>query len=492
MDSKLYHRIFFLIILSALFFCSCSDDIKEPGERPNIIVIMADDLGYGSLNCYGADENLLRTPNIDRIANEGMRFTDASTPSSVCTPTRYGLLLGRYPWRSMLKYRTLSPTEPLLPDPDRVTIADWLKQRGYNTAAIGKWHLGYGTADTIDYTSTLSPGPLDLGFDYHFAVPQNHGDKIGIYVENDKVYGLRSKNIKRFSESTYDKSFLGVDAPQRVDNEVMKNLTDRAIGWIEKQTPEVPFFLYFTPVAVHNPITPSDSMRGTSNCGLYGDFIQDLDLSVGRILKTLDETGISENTILIFTSDNGGGIPYKKKESPQIKAINMGLRINGILRGDKGSIWEGGTRVPFIVRWPMKVKEGSESELMINLIDIYATLAEILDGEVPDPILAAPDSYSFLSSLIQSGSKCGRTSMVTANIFGIQAIRIGKWKYIDDIIPDGIPQHKMKRARRIKPQLYNLENDQSEKVNLYDPDSDVCIELKAELEKIRVTEPDRE
>jgi len=224
----------------------------QSNSKPNIVFILADDFGYSSLNSYGADKKLVRTPHIDRIAESGMRFTDASTPASICTPTRYSFLTGRYPWRTSLKNGVVDPDGPLLPDPDRMTIADWLKERGYNTAAIGKWHLGYGDKDPVDFTGKLSPGPLDLGFDYHFGVPQNHGDEWGVYIENDHIYGLRSKKVQPYSKTFYGTPYVGFDAPQRDNKKVMSDLTDKTVGWLKQQSSDNPFFLYFAAVAVHH------------------------------------------------------------------------------------------------------------------------------------------------------------------------------------------------------------------------------------------------
>ncbi|HSH19151.1 MAG TPA: sulfatase-like hydrolase/transferase, partial [Draconibacterium sp.] len=325
MNSGILKTILILII-------SCNFIITRAQEsnKTNIVFILADDFVYTSLNCYGADKNLVRTPTIDRIAEEGMMFTNAYAAASVCTPTRYSFLMGEYPWRSQLKYGVWGVESPLLPDPERTTIADWLKSEGYNTAAIGKWHLGYGTSGKLEeYTGTLKPGPLELGFDYHFGVPQNHGDKMGVYIENDHIYGIRSDKIQPYSRTFYGPQYYGFDAPQRANIETMEDLTDKTIDWLSLQSSEKPFFLYFAPVAVHHPITPSNYMRGMSECGPYGDFIQDLDWSVARILQTLEYKGLLENSIIIFTSDNGGEIPQNKPEAPEIQAVNMGLKING-------------------------------------------------------------------------------------------------------------------------------------------------------------------
>jgi len=454
-------------------------------EKPNIVVILADDFGYSSLNSYGADKNLVRTPHVDRIAEAGMRFTEAYTPASICTPTRYALMTGRYPWRSSLKSGVVNPLDPLLPDPDRVTVADWLKDRGYNTACIGKWHLGYGTGPRVDFTGKLSPGPLDLGFDYHFGVPQNHGDMHGVYIENDRIYGLRSRKVQPYSRTFYGPQYVGYDAPQRVNKNVMGDLTDKTVHWLKQQDRQTPFFLYFAAVAVHHPITPSDAMRGLSDCGPYGDFIQDLDMSVGRIVETLEYMNLVDNTLMIFTSDNGGDIPSNRPEAPEIQAQRHGLKINGDLRGDKHTIWEGGTRVPFIVSWPGRVKAGTTSNDMINMLDVFATVCEITDGKLPDSREVAPDSFSFLPSLKQSRGAHQRMSMVTADARGMQAIRMGDWKYIDNTTPGAWSEGKQETFKNVEPQLYNLADDPSESTNLVDKKPDVARKLAEELNRIR-------
>ena len=455
-------------------------------ENPNIIFILADDLGYESVNSYGADKELLRTPHIDKIAEEGIRFTNAHTPASICTPTRYGLLMGEYPWRSSLKFGVVNPMDPLLPDPEQVTLADVLKDQGYNTAVIGKWHLGYGNNQPVNWTGKLSPGPLDMGFDYHFGVPQNHGDKIGVYIENDHVFGIISDKVQPYSRTYYGSPYIGLDAPQRVNKNVMEVLTNEAINWLKRQSTDKPFFLYFAPVAVHDPITPSDYMRGVSDCGPYGDFIQDLDLSVGKIMATLEYLGLTDNTLIFFSSDNGGDIPHNPQK-PHQQAIKKGLRINGAFRGDKHTIWEGGTRVPFMVSWPGQIKGGLVSDQMINMVDVFATVVALTNVKTPEGSNMAPDSFSFLSALKDHANQIKvRPSMVTADLYGIQAIRKGNWKYIDNMIPDNLPERWLKRLDPpIKPQLYNLAKDPGEENDLYDKNTEIAKELLQELNRIR-------
>ncbi len=473
-------------MLTILMLCASGTALRAQ-TNPNIVFILADDFGYTSLNCYGADKSLVRTPNIDRIADKGMSFSNAYTAASLCTPTRYSFLMGRYPWRSQLKYGVWGVESPLLPDPESVTIADWLKDLGYNTAAIGKWHLGYGkTGEIEEYTGTLKPGPLDLGFDYHFGVPQNHGDKMGVYIENDHIYGIRSAKIQPYSRTFYGPQYYGFDAPQRKNIECMEMLTEKTIDWLSIQSSEEPFFLYFAPVAVHHPITPSNYMRGTSDCGPYGDFIQDLDWSVGRIIQTLEYMGLMDNTIIIFTSDNGGEIPGNKPEAPEIQAINAGLKINGDLRGDKHTIWEGGTRVPFIVSWPGRVEEGAKSDHIIAVMDMFGTIADITAKGLPEDKNVGPDSYSFLASLMGQKKEPARRSVVTADAHGMQAIRVGDWKYIDMVLPEELPENRRLSIKMpLEPQLYNLSEDPAESNNLYDANPEIVKQLREELKRIR-------
>jgi arylsulfatase A len=479
---------FLILILSCNFIFANA----QKSDKPNIVFILADDFGYGSVNAYGADKNLVRTPTIDRIAEKGMMFTNAYAAASVCTPTRYSFMMGSYPWRSALKYGVWG-ANPSLINPESITIADWLKERGYNTAAIGKWHLGYGKSKNRDeFTGILYPAPLDLGFDYHFGVPSNHGDKMGVFIENNQIYGLRSNKIQPYSRTFYGPQYYGFDAPQCNDNQTMENLTDKTVEWLSLQSKENPFFLYFAPVAVHHPITPSNFMRGKSDCGPYGDFIQDLDWSIARIIQTLEYKGLLENSIIIFTSDNGGEIPGNKPEAPEIQAINMGLKINGDLRGDKHTIWEGGTRIPFIVSWPGKVKEGVVSEDVIAIMDVFATIADITGNGLPKDKTVAPDSRSFYSSLMEKNDNSARNSLLTADMNGMQAVRMGEWKYIDNTLPEEMPESRRMQVKLpLQPELYNLAEDPGESKNLFDQYPEVVKKLSEELNRIRTQESTR-
>ncbi len=480
-------------------------------DTPNIIVILADDYGYGSAGCYGADGKLVRTPNIDRLAKEGRRFTDGNTTSSVCSPTRYSVLTGRYCWRTSLTHEVLSTFAPLHIETTRLNMASLLKKHGYQTAAVGKWHLGYGSSDGApkwrpDYSAELSPGPLDIGFDYHFGVPSNHGDLTGVFVENRFVYGLRSGTIPSGMKiagpvpdddnfkATYGPedtesgkaTILAIDAPRRKNERVMAELTTKATTWIERQDRSKPFFLYFTPVAVHKPVTPDKDLAGRSAAGLFGDWIHELDRSVGRVLDTLDKLDAAKNTLIIFSSDNGGVKEPARADSLQTKALNAGLAVNGALRGGKHHVWEGGFKVPFIVRWPGKAPAGSVSNEMVSLADILATTAAIVGDTLPPASKAAEDSYNMLPAILGDSASPIRRDMIVHSSDGVFAIRKGSWKWIEGVPVDDIKAGVRKsRADEFRPQLYNTHDDPAETKDVSAAHPEIVRELKALLNLYR-------
>jgi arylsulfatase A-like enzyme len=457
-----------------------------PAAPPNFVIILADDLGYGSVGCYGADPRLVRTPHIDRLAAEGMRFLDGNTPSSVCTPTRYGLLTGRYCWRSPLKFEVLGVNSPLLIESDRPTLPGLLRARGYRSAAIGKWHLGYGATGRTDYTAELKPGPLELGFDYHFGVPQNNGDRTGVFVENHRVAGLRSGKITPTERKThYGPPYDGLDAPQRDEPEIMPKLAEKAEAWLDTVPAGQPFFLYLAATAVHEPIWPSASVAGTSAAGPFGDFLHDLDRLVGRILAVLDRKGVARDTLVLFTSDNGGLIvPADNLRNPSIhRAQAAGLKMNGDWRGRKHSVYEGGFRVPFIVRWPARVKAGATSPHMVGLVDVFATLNELLGGP---PLAGADDSVSFAAQLTAAAAAPARDSMILHSAKGNFAIRRSPWKYIEGKPhPQVAPAQLKALAEEYQPQLYNLQTDPGETNNVLAARPEIARELQALLDRQR-------
>jgi arylsulfatase A-like enzyme len=421
------------------------------------------------------------------------------------------LLTGRYCWRTTLKHEVLGTFSPLHIEPTRVNLASLLKQKGYRTASVGKWHLGYGKENEdpkwrTEYNAELSPGPLDIGFDYHFGVPSNHGDLTGVYVENRFVYGLRSGQIPAGMklagpaadsddyQATYGPEdtesgkakILEIDAPRRKKERVMKVLTDKATDWLEAQPKDQPFFLYFAPVAVHNPITPDKDLAGKSAAGPYGDWIHELDQSVGRILATLDKMGATKDTLVLFTSDNGGVFRPENERLLQTTAIKAGLKINGTLRGSKHDVWEGGFKVPFIARWPGKVPAGSTAPQMVSVVDILATTAEIVGTPLPTKEVGAEDSRSFLPVLTGAADAKGREDMIIHSADGVFAVRKGRWKWVE-----GVPVEKIKdgvrktRKDQFRSQLYDTVADPAETKDVSAEHPEVVAELKDLLRRYR-------
>jgi arylsulfatase A-like enzyme len=471
-----------------------------PGKKPNVVVILSDDLGYGDLSCYGATK--VSTPNCDRLAREGVRFTHAYTSSSVCSPTRYSLMTGRYCWRTSLQRQVLNVNAPLHIEPSRLTMSSLYKKHGYTSAAIGKWHLGYGPGPTVDWNQPLRPGPLELGFDYHFAVPSNHGDLTKAFVRNDALVG-RAPGVP-YSVGTRQSGPSGLAQP-RVDDRVNITLANEATGFIERSAKQ-PFFLYFTPVAVHNPVTPNKQFRGKSAAGLYGDYVSELDWAVGQVLDTLSRLKLADNTLVLFSSDNGGvvmsrgGAERQAAEFPlnlendedgavtqhyrraQIEAEQSGHKIVGSLRGRKHSIYEGGFRVPFLVRWPGQVKPGTTSDEVVQIADLLATSCAML-GE-PLPRSAAEDSHNILPALLGQKRKAPiREATVLHNAEGVFAIRQGPWKLIEERTWDDNVRSTW-RAEATN-QLYNLKDDPSETTNVLEKHPDVAAQLRALLKKYR-------
>ena len=370
---------------------SLAAEISAASPKPNIVLINADDLGYGDLGCYGATK--LRTPNIDRLAKEGRRFTDAHSASSVCSPSRYGLLTGRYPLRENF-WGPVSPRQALTIDVDRLTLASLLKSAGYDTACIGKWHLGFGEKQP-DWNGELKPGPLELGFDEYFGIPTVNSGPPFVYVENHRVVGADPKDPLEYGKKSVtrqmpEKSGYGVigggDAAHRlyVDEMIGTTLKDKAVSWLKQRSTTGPFFLYLATTNIHHPFTPAERFVGTSECGRYGDFVHELDWIVGEVLTALDVLGVANDTLVIFTSDNGGMLHVTGQE-----AWKSGHRMNGDLLGFKFGAWEGGHRIPMIARWPGVIPADTTSNGLISQIDLLATFAaivgrELRNGEVTD------------------------------------------------------------------------------------------------------------
>ena len=408
-------------------------------DRPNIVFILADDLGTGDIKCF-YEPSQVETPNIDRLASQGMRFTQAYALGSVCSPTRYGLLSGFYPCRGPLRESPAGASSPLSFPEDMLTLPKFLKEQGYRTAHIGKWHLGYGESGITNWAGKLSPGPNDIGFDYHLGLPTNHNDNFKTYVENDRLLWIKP-DITHLPEKPTKEQLTKI----RYDDEVDSTLTAKAIDLI-KENREDPFFVYLALVATHTHITPHKKFRGTSSIGQLGDYIHELDFHVGEIMKTLEELGLAENTLLIFSSDNGGQqndhstagknldlrdesqhVAEKSKTAKTLARTQFGHRTNGDFNGYKGSNFEGGFRVPFIARWPGKIAPGVESTQVIALTDIFATTASILSKELPTK--AAGDSFDLSPVLLGEKVEAPiRRSTILQTGRGLLSFRYDDWK----------------------------------------------------------------
>jgi len=468
---------FNLTIFFAFGFLCNPENSHAQAMKPNVIVFLADDFGYGSTNTYGAPESLIKTPNINKLAEEGIQFTNGFTTGSVCTPTRYALMTGEYSWRTTLKKGVVNPFDPALMDMNKKTLAKYMKSLGYKTAVVGKWHLGLKEEKFENLLGEIYPGPNDYGFDYSFVLPNNLDDIHKVYIENNVIFGLRSDKICAYGRSFYGKQYTGYDAPQRVTENVTDDLTSKSIAWLENLDEDQPFFLYFASVAVHIPIVPSPVMRGKSNAGAYGDFIQDIDRSLGDLLAYLEEKGIRDNTIILFASDNGGDIPNKKEVMPENFAVNKGLKINGSLRGDKHTIWEGGFKIPFIVNHLKVIPGNRTSDATVATIDIYAFLADYIGNNIGLDKMDAPDSYSFKKVINNTTATYERPPLVHRDVRGRKAVRFGEWKYIEPRIEKPVKEADFE-------QLYDLSNDSLESNNIASNQQDRIKEAKEYLTKV--------
>jgi len=460
---------------------------RTPAQKPNIVFIMADDMGYGDLSCYGATK--IKTPNMDSIAADGIRFTDAHSPSAVCTPTRYGVLTGRYCWRSKLKRGVLGGYSPALIDTNRLTVASLLKQQGYATACIGKWHLGLGSEKRTDYNKPLVPGPNALGFDYFFGIPASLDMTPYCYVENDRPVAMPTEKIEAGKAEEDGWWRAGAIAPGFKHVEVLPKLTEKAVDYIDahaKKTPGKPFFMYFPLPAPHCPIAPADFVKGSSKAGGYGDFVVEVDWTVGQVIKALDRNKLAENTLIIVTSDNGSPARTKVKRDPYSMIEVFGHYPNGDLRGIKADIWDGGHREPFVARWPGKIPAKTTSNELICLTDLMATCAAIVGAELPEN--AAEDSYNILPALLgEKLDKPIRETIIHHSLSGVFAIRRGNWKLALGRGSGGFSSPKSIKPKPGEPkgQLYNLKEDPKEAKNLWLDRPDIVDQLTKLLEKYK-------
>jgi arylsulfatase A-like enzyme len=464
---------------------SASAPARAP--RPSIVYILADDLGYGDVRCFNG-RGKIATPHLDRLAAAGMRFTDAHSSSSVCTPTRYGILTGRYNWRSSLRWGVLFGYSSHLIEAGRLTVPEFLRQNGYRTACIGKWHLGMdwprkqgepsaeiATGWEIDYKKPIKNGPTTVGFDDYFGISGALDMPPFVFIARDHTVGL----------PTVEKTWVrtGPAAADFDAQDVLPRLVRSSASFIEKNAAAAragqPFFLYVPLSAPHTPIVPTREWRGKSGLNSYGDFVMQVDHAVGQILASIDRAGLGRETLVIFTSDNGCS---PVAEYPELLA--KGHDPSAGFRGTKADIFEGGHRVPFIVRWPGKVRAGTMSNELVCLNDLFATCAEIVGARLPDA--AAEDSVSMLPAFLGTLSRPLHEAVVHHSFYGSFAIRQGRWKlalcpdsggwshpwpFSDEA--DGLPEV----------QLYDLGADPRERRNLQAEHPEIVDRLTRLLEK---------
>ncbi len=484
----------FLLPLIILMLNACnnrSPDIES--SKPNIVVILADDFGVGDIQAHYPD-NKIRTPHLDEFVTQGMSFTDAHSGSAVCSPTRYGLLTGRYSWRTPLQEWVVATYEPPLIEENRLTLPDYLSQQDYQTACIGKWHLGWNWPGEQssrrlkdfrslrdvewDFTQAIAGGPTDRGFDYFYGVDLPNSPPF-TFIENDRVV------VQPTAKYIYDpnegvvmpKGFAGSPmAPGWRFDQILPEITSRAVDYIHKQSKsDSPFFLYFSMTSPHEPVVPSKDFAGKSGISPIADFVMETDWSAGQIIKAIDDAGISDNTIVIFTADNGHS-HYTGWES----LVEAGHLPSGPYRGHKGDIWEGGHRVPLIVRWPGKVAAGGSNNQLVCLNDIFATCSEIVSGDLlPDN--AAEDSFSFLNTLLGKDSPVSRTNLVSHSVHGEFAYRSGPWKIVFKLPGSN---RNTSRGKAAVVELYNLDEDIAEENNLTEERPEMVSQLTDEMRSL--------
>ncbi|MBA7566239.1 N-acetylgalactosamine-6-O-sulfatase [subsurface metagenome] len=478
---------------------------KKETPHPNIVIIYADDMGYGDLNCQNPYSKI-PTPNLDQLASEGMRFTDAHSSSGICSPSRFALLTGMYHWRRQHGI-VQSFGKPFFKDTD-ITLPQLLKGKGYSTACIGKWHLGwnwkfkskptgpypargknpwYYTVNDIDWNGPVAGGPLDRGFDYYFGDGTINFPPY-TWVENDKLLEIPTKDIdlKNIGFETKEGAWefrRGPSVEGWNPYKVLPTLTRKTVEWIGNQKQGNPFFLYFALPSPHAPIIPNDEFIGKSKAGGYGDFMFQTDWVIGQVLKALKERGLEENTIVIFTSDNGPE-KYAFARAEKFEHYSMGN-----FRGLKRDVWEGGHHVPFIIKWPGQVKSGSVSNELLSQIDVMATLTSITGIDLPKG--AAPDSYSFLPLLKGKSNNPIRTELIHNTYESKWGIRKGDWIYINDKsgehskMPDTFKRLRIYEDFETKGLLFNIKKDPEQVHNLYKEYPDKVKEMDKLIHELK-------
>ena len=506
-----------LVLVLAAPGLSCRHQATEPAGAspqpvfPNIVLILADDLGYGDIGSYNP-ESRIPTPNIDRLAAQGVRFTDAHSPASICTPSRYAILTGRYAWRTRLKSGVTWGYSPPLIGPQEPTLASVLKEKGYATACIGKWHLGLGwqskdgepvraeptgDAGNVDFTKPIRGGPNDLGFDYFFGISVTLDFGPYCYIEQDRTVGIPSllKNSDHLPPR-YREQTPSLTTPDFRDDQVGPDFTDRAVSWMTRtvsQDPVRPFFLYLPLHSPHVPHVPPDFIAGLSQAGRRGDMCAEVDWTVGRVLETLDQLGIAQNTLVMFASDNGP-LPGDRRElGPGEEYKGYGHpgnyetfdhRASGTFRAGKHSVYEGGHRVPLVARWPGRIEAGSTSGDLVLLNDIFATAAALL-GTEPGPD-SGGDSFPIRSILgRETPVSATRKAAVLQSGLGMFAVREGPWKLIRGHGGGALYDREAGAMPGGPPgQLYRLDLDPGETTNVWEDHSEIVDRLSEMLDSV--------
>jgi arylsulfatase A len=484
---KKLHRILLACLLMLPFGAIHAADSTEKSapqnpaasQKPNIVYILCDDLGYGDLHCLNPERCKIATPHSDALARQGMVFTQAHSSSSVCTPSRYSILTGRYAWRTRLQSHVLGGTGSPLISPNRLTVPALLKEHGYTTACIGKWHLGLSIDLAQKERPKILASPTQFGFDSFFGLSASLDTPPFAYIRNEA-----------FVEApTVTKTFgrTGPAAPSFEAVDVLPKLASEAVELIAQA--KTPFFLYLPLTSPHTPIVPSREWQGKSSLGAYGDFVMQSDWVLGQIMAALDKAGVSENTLLVLTSDNGfapyvgfnragGGMEnYKEIEG-------RGHYPSADRRGYKSDIWDGGHRVPLIVRWPATVKARSTCDQIVSLTDLMATCADLVGAKLPES--AGVDSVSMLPALLGTAEKPLREAIVYHSIHGSFAIQQGRWKL--GLCPDSggwsAPRRFTPEAKTLPPvQLYDIQKDVGERKNESASHPEVVSQLSALLKK---------
>ncbi len=494
-------KLFIPFCLPLLFLVGVDLAYAADHDRPNILVVYADDLGYGDVQCYNPQRGKIPTPHIDRLAAQGMRFTDAHSSSGVCSPSRYTLLTGRYHWRTRLQKGIVGVWGDPLVAPGRLTIGGLARQQGYRTCCIGKWHLGwewpipeqsvryfdrryFGKSKDITATArhraawrevfsrAIEGGPITRGFDTYFGTDVPNWPPF-CFIENNSTLGIPTEFLPARQFENHQASVQGPALENWTLEPILPALGDQAVQFIEREAETgEPFLLYMPLTSPHTPLAVNEEWKGKSGLGVYADFVMETDAVVGRVLDALENSGAVEDTLVIFTSDNGCA-PYIGVNELE----SMGHYPSGPLRGYKSDVWEGGHRVPFIVRWPGIVASGSVNHQLVHQADLLATLADIFGRELPPN--AGEDSFSILP-LLKGGGKPVRRHSVSCSSRGLPSLRTGNWKLIFGPGSGGWTEG----GEGQPVQLYNLHQDLGESNNLYCRFPERVAEMQAEMEKL--------